>query len=285
MHATRAVAREGSCAPAPFIKWAGGKGQLLGQLEGLLPKDARVRRYHEPFIGGGALFFHLQPRVADLADANADLIATYAAVKSEVEPLLRALAPLDRGHSEERYYRMRARWNEEADLSRVERAALFIYLNKTGYNGLWRVNSRGKHNVPVGRYVRPHVFDADVLRADAALLRGARLHAAPFESVLDRAASGDFVYLDPPYHPISRTSSFTAYARGGFGEEDQRRLAATFAELDRRGCCVMLSNSDCAFIAGLYRRFRIDRVRAARAINSKAGRRGSVSELVIRNYP
>jgi DNA adenine methylase len=285
MHATRAVARAGACAPAPFIKWAGGKGQLLGQLEALLPKDARARRYHEPFIGGGALFFHLRPRVAELADANADLIATYASVRNEVDALVRALAPLDRAHSDERYYRMRARWNEQLDLPRAQRAALFIYLNKTGYNGLWRVNRMGKHNVPVGRYVRPHVYDADVLRADSALLQGARLNAEPFESVLDRAAAGDFVYLDPPYHPISRTSSFTAYARGGFGEEDQRRLADAFGELDRRGCAVMLSNSDCAFIAGLYRRWRIDRVRAARAINSKAGRRGSVSELVIRNYP
>src|SRR5262245_27228026 len=156
MHATRAVAREASCAPAPFIKWAGGKGQLLGQLEALLPTNARRRRYHEPFLGGGALYFHLQPRIAELADTNADLIATYKVVRNDAEALLRALAPLDRGHSDERYYRMRARWNEDANLSRTERAALFIYLNKTGYNGLWRVNSSGKHNVPVGRYLRPH---------------------------------------------------------------------------------------------------------------------------------
>jgi DNA adenine methylase len=283
MHATRAAAQVGSCAPAPFIKWAGGKGQLLAQLEPLLPPD--VVKYHEPFVGGGALYFHLAPRAAELADANADLIATYQAVRDDVDVLLRALAPLDRGHSDERYYRMRSRWNERPDLSPVERAALFIYLNKTGYNGLWRVNLKGKHNVPVGRYTRPHVFDADVLRADARLLRGAKLRSGPFEHVLDRAAAGDFVYFDPPYHPISRTSSFTAYARGGFGEADQQRLASVFAELDRRGCRVMLSNSDCAFIAGMYRRWRIDRVRAARAINSKAGRRGSVSELVIRNYP
>src|SRR5262249_33440022 len=159
------------------------------------------------------------------------------------------------------------------------------YLKEPGYSGLGRVNGRGTQNVRVGRFGGPLVSDAAVLHADSALLQGARLHAEPFESVLDRAAAGDFVYLDPPYHPISRTSSFTAYARGGFGEQDQRRLADAFGELDRRGCAVMLSNSDCAFIAGLYRRWRIDRVRAARAINSKAGRRGSVSELVIRNYP
>lgn len=283
MHASRAAAQAISCAPAPFIKWAGGKGQLLAQLVPLLPPN--VVRYHEPFVGGGALYFHLTPRAAELADANADLIATYQVVRDEVDALVRALAPLDRGHSDERYYRMRTRWNERPDLPAVERAALFIYLNKTGYNGLWRVNSRGKHNVPVGRYARPNVFDPDVLRADAQLLRGARLRSGPFEQVLDRAAAGDFVYFDPPYHPISRTSSFTAYARGGFGEADQQKLAQVFAELDRRGCRVMLSNSDCAFIAGLYRGWRIDRVRAARAINSKAGRRGSVSELVIRNYP
>src|SRR5262249_53145957 len=211
---------------------------------------------------------------AELADANADLIATYASVRNEVDALVRALAPLDRGHSDERYYRMRARWNEQSDLPRAQRAALFIYLNKTGYNGLWRVNRKGKHNVPPGRYARPRVFDADVLRADATLLRGARLRSAPFEGVLERAAAGDLVYLDPPYHPISHPSSFTAYARGGFGEDDQRRLADAFAELDRRGCFVMLSNSDCAFVAGLYRRWRIDRVHAARVINSKVASRG-----------
>jgi DNA adenine methylase len=180
---------------------------------------------------------------------------------------------------------MRDRWNRGQDrLDEHARAALFIYLNKTGYNGLWRVNSRGKNNVPAGRYTNPRIFDPEVLHADADLLRTSRLFAGPFEAVALRAAPGDFVYLDPPYQPTSPTSSFVAYAKDGFDEDCQRRLAALVAELDRKGCLVMLSNSDCPLIHELYRPFRIDRVRASRAINSKASRRGSITELVVRNY-
>ncbi|HJZ86177.1 MAG TPA: DNA adenine methylase [Polyangia bacterium] len=272
-------------APAPFLKWAGGKSQLLTQFRRLLPADAARRRYHEPFLGGGALFFALAPKRACLGDCNADLMATYQVVQRDLEGLLAALAPLTRGHSQARYYGVRRRWNtQRARLLPAQRAALFIYLNKTGYNGLWRVNSRGENNVPAGRYQRPGVYDPALLRADAALLARAQLCTGPFESVLERAQAGDFVYLDPPYQPLSRTASFTAYARGGFGEADQRRLADVFGQLDRRGCLVMLSNSDCVPIRTLYRHFRIDAVQAARSINSKGGGRGLISELVVRNY-
>jgi DNA adenine methylase len=271
--------------PGPFLKWAGGKRQLLGQLAALVPPDAATRRYHEPFLGGGAVYFHLRPCTAFLGDLNTDLVVTYGVLRDDVDALIAALAPLVRKHSVEQYYRVRARFNVERHaLWPVERAALFIYLNKTGYNGLWRVNSRGENNVPAGRLKQPRIYDPERLRTDAALLRGARLHAGSFEAVLDRAQSGDLVYLDPPYQPLSRTASFTSYAAGGFGDEDQEHLAEVVGELDRRGCLIMLSNSDCAFIRRLYRGFRIERVKAPRLINSKVARRGPVNELLVRNY-
>jgi DNA adenine methylase len=271
--------------PAPFLKWAGGKGQLTAQLSRLLPPDAAERRYHEPFLGGGALYFYLRPLRAFLQDLNADLICAYRAVKQDPVALARALAPLARAHSCERYYAARARWNRRRHLLPLaERAALFIYLNKTGYNGLWRVNARGEHNVPAGRYCRPRVFDPDLLAADADLLAGARLRAAPFESVLDVARAGDLIYCDPPYVPVSATACFTAYAVGGFAEADQARLADLVRELDRKGCLVMVSNADCALIRRLYRGLHVHRVHAARAINSNPDRRGRIRELVIRNF-
>jgi DNA adenine methylase len=271
---------------APFIKWAGGKTQLLAQLAPLLPPDVRRCRYHEPFLGGGALYFYLRPARAVLSDQNAHLIAAWNAVQREPEPLIAALLPLEAGHSEDQYYAVRARWNGERErLTPLERAALFIYLNKTGYNGLWRVNSRGDNNVPAGRYQHPRVVDPELVRADAELLRRrARLLVAPFETVLARAGAGDFVYLDPPYHPRSETASFTAYVEGGFGESDHRRLAEVVAQLDRRGCRVLLSNSDGAFVRELYHGLDVRGVRATRSINSKAVRRGTITELVIRNY-
>jgi DNA adenine methylase len=279
------VERSPAAIPAPFLKWAGGKGQLLDQFALLLPRDVATRCYHEPFLGGGALYFHLRPPRASLSDCNADLIATYAAVRNDVASVVRSLERLARDHSATHYYAARAIWNRRRSaLSVAERAALFIYLNKTGYNGLWRVNSRGEHNVPIGRYARPSVFDPDRLAADAALLAGAELAAGSFERVLDRAQGGDFVYFDPPYAPLSRTSGFTAYAAGGFGAVEQARLADVFRELAARGCLVMLSNSDCAAVRRLYRGFRAARVMATRAINTVATRRGRIAELVIRNY-
>ena len=272
-------------SPSPFLKWVGGKRKLLARYRSLLPPDLAAHRYHEPFLGGGALYFALAPGRASLSDLNADLIATYEAVRSDVDALIRALAPLVRAHTPERYYEVRARFNERRDaLDPIERAARFIYMNKTGYNGLWRVNSRGHNNVPVGRYAKPSVYDPDLLRADAVLLAGARLAVAPFEQALEAARPGYFVYLDPPYHPLSRTANFTAYAQNGFGESDQRRLADACRELDRRGCRFMLSNSDCVLVRTLYRGFRIVKVQAARSVNRNAQDRGLISELVVRNY-
>jgi DNA adenine methylase len=265
----------------PIVKWVGGKGKLVETLAGLAPPT--YRRYFEPFVGGGALFFRLAPPSASLSDVNADLIGCYRAVQGDVEAVIAALARHRDAHSESYYYAARDGWNAGGPRTPAERAATFIYLNKTCYNGLWRVNSRGLFNVPAGRYVNPGILDAERLRAASRALAGAALEVAPFEDVLDEAGRGDLVYFDPPYHPLSATADFTSYAAGGFGPEDQERLASVFAALHERGCAVMLSNSDTPFTRKLYARYRIERVYAPRAVNSRADRRGVVGEIVVRN--
>ncbi len=262
----------------PFLKWAGGKGRLLEQLRPLLP--ARFARYFEPFAGGAALFFDLRPEHAELTDINSELIDCYRAVRDKVEPVIGALKR--HRYDETHYYRVRA--IDPASLARPERAARTIYLNKTGYNGLYRVNRSGKFNVPMGRYTNPRVCDADNLRACSAALKGVEVQVRDFETQVARARAGDFVYFDPPYVPVSDTADFTSYAPGGFGLDGQRRLAALFASLARRGVHVVLSNSDTPLVRELYRGFRIARVLAARNINSRGALRGKVGEVVVTSF-
>jgi DNA adenine methylase len=270
----------------PFLKWAGGKTQLLPAFEKLYPRRG-VRRYLEPFLGSGAVFFHaqalLQPQQSILTDNNEDLIATFTAVKDGVDDVITALDRHKRRHSEEYFYAMR----QKKPRGLVERAARLIYLNKTCFNGLYRVNSRGQFNVPFGRYKKdPGIFDAEALRRASSQLRQAEIRAAHFAEVVDLAQAGDFVYFDPPYHPVSETAYFTSYTRDRFGAEQQEQLAEVFAKLDAKGCLVMLSNSDTPLIRKLYREFdeRTVQVKARRNINSKADRRGPVNEVVVLNY-
>ncbi len=265
-----------------MLKWAGGKGRLLPELLARLP--ASFGAYHEPFVGGGALFFALVGagrlgRVY-LSDANAALIDVYLALRDDVEGVIAAL----RHHRYERdhFYRVRAQQPEE--LSLPERAARVIYLNKTCYNGLYRENSTGQFNVPFGRYVNPTICDEPNLRAAAAALQGVDISRRRFDSVLDYAKPGDFVYFDPPYVPLSSTANFTSYDRAGFGPDDQRQLRDVFAELGRRGVRAMLSNSDTPFVRELYAGFHVEQVLAARAVNSKASGRGKVAEVLVLNY-
>lgn len=274
--ATRNAAEEP--VPHPFLKWAGGKGQLLEQYAPLFPQ--RYKRYLEPFLGGGAVFFHLRPPRAVLSDGNAELIDCFRAVREEVRALIAAL----RLHRYERDHFYAVRALDVENLTLAERAARTIFLNRTCFNGLYRVNSKGRFNVPFGRYANPTIVDAPNLRACSRALRRARVECAPFQAVLGEARRGDFVYFDPPYHPRSKTSQFTGYAPGGFTADDQRELARTFAALDRRGVLLMLSNSDTPLIRELYQGFRVVEVQAARSINSKAGRRGAITELVVLNY-
>jgi DNA adenine methylase len=226
------------------------------------------------------LFFALQPKRAALTDINQELIDCYLAVRDHVGDLIEALGA--HRYNEEHYYEVRDL--SPAALPLVARAARTLFLNRTGFNGLYRVNSAGRFNVPFGRYVNPSICKPPELRACAAALRKVDLAVRDFGAVLEHAKAGDFVYFDPPYVPLSSTSSFTSYAAGGFGWKDQERLAELFCELERRGVRAMLSNSDHPEIHRLYDGFQIDRVEALRSINSKATGRGKIGEVVIRSY-
>jgi len=262
---------------APFIKWVGGKTSLLPELLKHVP--ARLRGYHEPFVGGGALFFAVQPRRAVLADSNAELVHCYRQVRDDVYGVLDVLAR----HVYARDHFAEVRAEEPLHLRPAERAARFIYLNKTCFNGLWRVNRAGRFNVPIGRYKNPRFNDPAALITASHALRGVAIEAAPFEDSLARAAPGDFVYLDPPYDPVSPTASFSSYTPGGFSWEDQRRLAHACVVLNRRGVRFLLSNSATDRIRELYRGFEQRIVRAPRFINSKGSGRGRVDELLVFN--
>lgn len=265
--------------PRPFLKWAGGKGRLIQQYRPYFPQQ--FEHYYEPFLGGGAVFFYLLPSRSILTDINPALVNVYCCVKESVEAVIDKLLEHEIRHCADYYYHVRAHPGTDP----IERAARLLYLNKTCYNGLYRENSKGQFNVPLGRYKNPRVCDPNLLRATSAALQTAQIEAAPFDAVLTHATSKqDFVYFDPPYYPISATSSFTAYNRHVFGEEQQIRLRDTVVELAQRGVKVMLSNSDCPFVRDLYRDFQIQTITAARAINSKAERRGKITEVLVTNY-
>jgi DNA adenine methylase len=261
----------------PFLKWAGGKTSLLAELLKHVP--SAVRRYHEPFVGGGALFFAVAPRRAVLSDANGELIHCWRQVRDDVHAVLDALSV----HVYDRTRFDAVRALDPVRLPPAERAARFIYLNKTCFNGLWRVNRAGRFNVPFGRYKNPTFHDPGLLLRASRALRGVQIHREPFETALQRAAPGEFVYLDPPYDPVSESASFTSYTRNGFTWADQERLAAECAALDRRGVRFLLSNSATARVRALYRGFEQRAVRAPRHISCKGERRGHVDELLVFN--
>ena len=263
---------------APVLKWAGGKTRLLPEILPRLPP--RLGRYHEPFFGGGALFFRLQPRDASLSDANEELITVYRSVRDDVERLIVELGR--HRYEREYYYGMRAL--DPADLSDIERAARTIYLNRTCFNGLYRVNRRGQFNVPMGSYANPVICQADRLRAVSELLRHVDVRQGDYASCAEEAREGDFVYFDPPYQPISKTASFTSYTANDFGEADQAALADTFRGLTDRGVRCLLSNSDTPLIRELYEGFQVEAVLAPRAISRNGAGRRAVLEVLVRNY-
>jgi DNA adenine methylase len=283
--------------PSPFVKWAGGKAQLLAQYEPYFPTS--FGRYIEPFVGGGAVFFHLhnqgrldarpgmsQAGQVTLADSLDELVNAYRVVQGQVGDLIAALQAHEPRKGEPDYYYELRGWDRRPDFSLrspVERAARFIFLNRVCYNGLYRVNSKGQFNVPFGRHTNPNVCDADNLRAVHWVLQGVELRVGDFEQCLEIAASGDFVYLDPPYHPLSETANFTSYTPAAFGLEEQKRLAHVFDQLDRRGCKVMLSNSDTSLIREMYRGHDLVPVQAIRSISRDGRGRGSVAELLVLN--
>jgi DNA adenine methylase len=267
----------------PFLKWAGGKTQLLPQLAQFYPRKGTVARYVEPFLGSGAVYFHfkamVQPKRALLWDNNRELVESFQAVQADVGQVLKLLRKHQKQHSKEFFLAMR----EKMPQSPASKAARLIYLNKTCFNGLYRVNSRGSFNVPFGRYKNPGIFNEEWLRRASEALANAKIEARDFRFLELHAKKGDFVYFDPPYHPRSTTSYFTAYTRESFGEGDQRELADLYRALDKKGCMLMLSNSDTPLIRELYKDFSIREVSARRNINSRAERRGPICELVVLN--
>jgi DNA adenine methylase len=263
-------------AGRPFLKWAGGKRQLLPSL--LRHAPANPPRYFEPFVGGGALFFAMRPEKAVLADVNERLIRAYEGVRKSVDEVIRLLRSYP--HDPEFFYSFRQK--DIDDDTDAEVAAWFIYLNKTGFNGLYRVNRRNRFNVPFGRYANPTICNEPTLRTCAAALVGADLRVQDFESVVERAKAGDFVYFDPPYVPLSTTSSFTSYTSQGFGDAEQIRLRDTALRLKERGVSVLLSNSSAPSVRKLYADgFAVTEVSATRLVNSKATARGAIVELLI----
>ena len=263
-------------SPRPFLKWAGGKGKLIQQYIPYFPK--KIKTYYEPFLGGAAVFFYLNPPSAALTDINAELVNAYRCVRDNVEELILNLEVHQLRHCRDYYYEVR----QCPGVTNIEKAARLIYLNKTCFNGLYRENSKGAFNVPIGKYKNPKICNPALLRSVSAALQNAQINVRPFEDILEHASScDDFVYFDPPYHPLSPTSNFTAYSRYSFSQDDQIRLKYVFAELAERGVKVMLSNSDCKFIRELYSDFNINSIIAPRLINSDVRKRGNITELLI----
>jgi DNA adenine methylase len=243
----------------------------------------RFGKYIEPFLGGGAVFFHLRPKRAILSDSNPDLVNAFQVVRDHPAALMNALDGLARFRLSEEYFYQIRRW-DPSTLSPVGRAARTFFLNKTCFNGLYRVNSKGAFNVPWGDYKNPSLYDRENILVASALLRRKTILLDDYREVCARARKDDFVYLDPPYHPLSQTSSFTGYTKEDFGERDQIALAEVFGELDSRGCRVMLSNSPTPLVRPLYDKFHVEVLKAKRAINSKGTSRGAIDELLVMNY-
>jgi len=270
-----------------FVKWAGGKHQLLEQLEPLFPK--KFNSYFEPFVGGGAVAFHIlqkfKPKKVVLSDINEELVNSYNIIKTDVERLIIELKQHKEYHSADtKGYFYEIRKVNPCDLPELERAARFIYLNRTCFNGLYRVNSKGEFNVPIGAYKNPDIIQEEKLRVISGLLKKVTIKCTSFEKVLDLIKKNDFVYFDPPYYPLKKGKSFTAYQKDSFLEKEQEKLAEVFKKLSQKGCCCMESNSDTKFIRELYSKNKIKVVKARRLINSKSEGRGEINEVVIRNY-
>lgn len=291
----------------PFIKWAGGKGQLLSEIRNSYPEGLgkEITKYAEPFVGGGAVLFDVLSRYdlkeVYISDVNADLINLYRTIQQQVEPLIEVLAtyqaeyvPVNTDQRKLYYYDKRARFNEiklVEESVHIEKAALFIFLNKTCFNGLYRVNKKGLYNVPMGAYANPCICDEVNLRNVAKLLQGVTIHCGSYLDAEKFIDKNTFVYIDPPYRPLTQTASFTSYTEFAFGDKEQIELAEFAKRIKEKKAKIVLSNSDpkntCEhdnFFDELYKEFQICRVQATRMINSKSASRGKINELLIANY-
>ncbi len=267
-----------------FVKWAGGKRQLISQFKDFFP--TKIETYLEPFVGGGAVLFYVlqnyAPKKVVISDINEELINCYEVIRDNVEGVIKSLKEHKNKHNKEYYYKIRSL--DPKNLSKIEKASRTIYLNKTCFNGLYRVNSKGQFNVPIGSYKNPKIVYEKELRLISKMLKNVDIKLMSFEGALDYAKKDCFVYLDPPYHPLKKGKSFTTYTKENFLEKEQEKLAEVFNELERKGCKIMLSNSDTKFIKRLYKNYSIDLVNANRMINCDATKRGKISEVVITNY-
>lgn len=266
----------------PIVKWVGGKRQLMFELLKNMPKS--YNRYFEPFIGGGALFFELQPQNGYISDMNEELINLYSVVRDDVYELIDDLNKHE--VSKEYFLKIRNldRTEKYNSLSDVKKASRFIYLNRTCFNGMYRVNSQGQFNVPFGNYKNPRIVDAENLMNCSKLLRNTEICCADFSEILNKVQKGDFVYFDPPYVPLNETSSFTSYTKDGFDLDMQFKLREVCDELDSIGVMFMLSNSDTKLVNELYSSYEIKKVFASRAINANGNGRGKITEVLVRNY-
>lgn len=268
----------------PFLKWAGGKRQLLEEIRNYVPK--RFNTYYEPFIGGGAVLFDWQPKKAIINDVNTELVNTYKVIRDQVNEIIEDLSK--HRNEKEYFYELRAldRQPEFRELSAVKRASRLIFLNKTCFNGLFRVNRQGQFNVPFGDYKNPNIVNEMIIRAVHHYLSSndVQILNQDFVDAVSTAKKSDFIYIDPPYDPVSDTSSFTGYCLDGFGRKEQIKLKETIDDLTKRGCLVLLSNSATDFIKELYADYKIVIVEATRAINSNAARRGKIDEVLVMNY-
>ncbi len=270
----------------PFLKWAGGKRQLLTEILKYIPPTSKIKTYYEPFVGAGALLFELQPKRAIINDTNSELINCYSMIKYNLDKLLEDLS--NHKNDKEYFYSIREldRTPQYENLSGIEKASRIIYLNKTCYNGLFRVNNQGQFNTPFGKYKDPKILDEPVLKAVNKYLNTSdiKILNVDFEEAVNTSKKGDFIYFDPPYDPLSDTSSFTGYDINRFGKNEQKRLKDTFDEFTRKGVRCMLSNSKTPFITKLYDEYEMISVPAIRSINSKASKRGQIEEVLVLNY-
>lgn len=269
----------------PFVKWVGGKRQIMDEILKYVPKNFST--YYEPFVGGGAVFFEIQPKKAVINDVNGELVNLYKVIQNDVDGLIE---DLEKHKNEEDYYYLIRSFDRDPyifdSLSKVERASRIHFLNKTCYNGMFRVNSSGEFNVPFGRYKKPDIVNEDNFRAVSDFLNNSnvRILNTDFESALKYIRKEAFVYFDPPYDPISDTSSFTGYSKNGFDRDDQKRLKKLCDKLNKRGVRFLLSNSSSNFILELYKDYKIEFVGAKRSINANGDARGEVKEVLVRNY-
>lgn len=274
----------------PFIKWVGGKRGLLSQLLPLFPQE--FNNYHEPFLGGGAVFFELyskgllKDKKIYLSDINRELVNTYNEVKNNPLELITNLEKYKEKHNKDFYYKIREQDRKQhfKRLTPLQRATRFIYLNKTCFNGLYRVNSKGQYNTPIGSYKNPNIADTSVILSASEALQNATITNEPFSEVMKNTTKNDLIYFDPPYYPLNQTASFTAYDKNGFLDDKQRELFDVFQQLHVEGCFVLHSNSDTEFIKELYQDYELNLVMANRFINSKSSGRGKISEVLLRNY-